>query len=543
MASERKTKENTTWGQYVRDNKYVIGGIGAALSVGALAFYALKSSAKRVPPSSHNVHDRSTVKKVDCGACGIGIEHSSPMNAFLYGKREKLLYTTATRTDNVTECEGGDFVAVVDVDPSSKTYCQIIHQVALGKNEEVHHSGWNACASCYGMDGVNRKYLVVPAFTSGNIHFIDISNPKQPALKKTVSGQAIKERFGLSYPHTAHCLASGKLLISFLGVDGRSKGVDFLLFNGRTLEPESKWIANEKQRPQFGYDFWYQPYHNIMISTEWGTPKAFSKGFDPEHVSRKMYGSSIHFWDWDQRRLLKTETFDASKVVMPLEIRFLHDPRSVHAVCGAALTSNVIHIWKDSQGGDWRTDTEWIRVDPIRMSKWKLPAMPGLVTDVLISMDDKFLYFSNWLHGDVRQYDISDPMRPRLHSQCFVGGSLRADAGYEVADKEKNPPPVVPKVRGKRLEGGPQMLQLSLDGKRLYVTNSLYSAYDQQFYPDLVRNGGQMMRIDIDLEHGGKMKLNTDFLVDFGECKGGPARPHEMRYQGGDCTSDIFLVQ
>ena len=27
-------------------------------------------------------------------------------------------------------------------------------------------------------------------------------------------------------------------------------------------------------------------------------------------------------------------------------------------------------------------------------------------------MDDRFLYFSNWLHGDLRQYDISDPAQP-----------------------------------------------------------------------------------------------------------------------------------
>ena len=31
------------------------------------------------------------------------------------------------------------------------------------------------------------------------------------------------------------------------------------------------------------------------------------------------------------------------------------------------------------------------------------------------------------------------------------------------------------------------MIQLSLDGKRLYVTTSLYSAWDRQFYPDLVK--------------------------------------------------------
>jgi selenium-binding protein 1 len=38
---------------------------------------------------------------------------------------------------------------------------------------------------------------------------------------------------------------------------------------------------------------------------------------------------------------------------------------------------------------------------------------------------------------------------------------------------------------GKKLTAGPQMLQLSLDGKRLYVTNSLFSAWDDQFYPGM----------------------------------------------------------
>jgi selenium-binding protein 1 len=36
------------------------------------------------------------------------------------------------------------------------------------------------------------------------------------------------------------------------------------------------------------------------------------------------------------------------------------------------------------------------------------------------------------------------------------------------------------------------------------------------------------------------MKLNENFLVDFGKEPGGPSRAHEIRYPGGDCTSDIF---
>lgn len=42
-------------------------------------------------------------------------------------------------------------------------------------------------------------------------------------------------------------------------------------------------------------------------------------------------------------------------------------------------------------------------------------------------------------------------------------------------------------INGKQVHGGPQMIQLSLDGTRLYVTTSLFSTWDKQFYPDLAK--------------------------------------------------------
>lgn len=45
--------------------------------------------------------------------------------------------------------------------------------------------------------------------------------------------------------------------------------------------------------------------------------------------------------------------------------------------------------------------------------------------------------------------------------------------------------PEIPTVKGVELQGGPQMIQLSRDGRRLYVTNSLFSPWDQQFYRGL----------------------------------------------------------
>lgn len=49
-----------------------------------------------------------------------------------------------------------------------------------------------------------------------------------------------------------------------------------------------------------------------------------------------------------------------------------------------------------------------------------------------------------------------------------------------------------------------------------------------------------MLQINVDTVNGGLM-LNENFLVDFGQEPDGPVLAHEIRYPGGDCTSDIWL--
>ncbi|WP_412781567.1 selenium-binding protein SBP56-related protein, partial [Aeromonas diversa] len=92
-------------------------------------------------------------------------------------------------------------------------------------------------------------------------------------------------------------------------------------------------------------------------------------------------------------------------------------------------------------------------------------------------MDDRYLFFSNWLHGDVRMYDISDPANPRLADRIWAGGYFGDSAP----------------VQDRPLAGGPQMLQLSLDGERLYWTTSLFSSWDNQFFPEEKENGSVML--------------------------------------------------
>ena len=64
----------------------------------------------------------------------------------------------------------------------------------------------------------------------------------------------------------------------------------------------------------------------------------------------------------------------------------------------------------------WKAD-KVIDVPSKKVEGWALPEMPGLITDIILSLDDRFCYFSNWLHGDIRQYDISDRANPKLVGQ------------------------------------------------------------------------------------------------------------------------------
>ena len=445
--------------------------------------------------------------------CGPG--YASPQEA-MQAPREKVLYTIALYDG--TDVQAPDYLATIDVDPNSPTYSQVIHRTAMPSlGDELHHFGWNACSSCHGDESKSRRFLVVPGFVSSRIHILDTADERAPTLHQVIAPEEIKAKTNLSAPHTVHCLADGNVMISMLG-DAEGNGPGGFLLLDDNFNIAGHW---EKSAPgmRYNYDFWYQPRHNVMVSSEWGAPNTFMKGFDLEDVVAGKYGRQLHFWDWQNREIVQSVDLGEEGLI-PLEVRFHHDPDSTHGFVGAALSSNMFH-WHKSNG-HWQVD-KVIDVPSIEVEGWPFP-VPGLITDLVLSMDDRFLYFSDWLHGDIRQYDVSDPAHPKLTGQVWCGGIL-GKAGD---------------VQGHTLLGGPQMLQLSLDGKRLYVTNSLFSTWDNQFYPDLAKQGSYLLQIDCDTAQGG-MQINPSFYVDFSKEPAGPARAHEMRYPGGDCTSDIWI--
>ncbi|EYC18803.1 hypothetical protein Y032_0026g1378 [Ancylostoma ceylanicum] len=364
-----------------------------------------------------------------------------------------------------------------------------------------------------------------------------------PIMPRALSERTVEPeqlfKYNVSFPHTSHCLADGNIMISTLGdAEGNHKG-SFILLDGKTFEPKGCWLDEEKS-VAFNYDFWYQPRRDVMFSTEWGTPNVIKKGFDMKHVDEGHYGHSVHLFKWSTHEKLQTIELPKDDGAVPLEVRFKHDPASPYAFVGTALGSAVYLLKPGSENSSSYEAKRVAKIPPKQVEGWLLPEMPSMITDILISMDDRFLYISNWMHGDIRQYDITDPENIRPTGQIFLGGSIHTESGINILnDLELKEPPAALYVKGKRIEGGPQMLQLSLDGKRLYVTTSLYRPWDKQFYPKMMKSGAFMLCIDVG-DNGG-MTLNENFLFEFGTIEGGPYLGHEMRYPGGDCTSDIWI--
>jgi selenium-binding protein 1 len=425
---------------------------------------------------------------------------------------EKLAYVVATYAG--TGVARPDYLATIDLDPASPNYSKIIHRVSMPNlGDELHHFGWNACGSCHGKHA--RRYLIVPGLTSSRIHILDTVDPRAPKLHKVIEPAEIVAKTKLTAPHTVHCLPDGRVMISMLGNE-RGEGPGGFLLLDEDFNVAGKWeVSSEGMK--YNYDFWYQPRHNVMVSSEWAAPITTRPGFKVEDVKAGKYGQHLHFWDWKDRRLVQSLDLGETGLI-PLEVRFFHNPASTHGFVGAALSSTMWH-WHN-ENGKWQA-AKVISVEPQKVNG---SDVPGLITDLVLSLDDRWLYFSNWLHGDIRQYDVSDPANPKLAGQLWLGGLLGKPTAMGAGP----------------LTGGPQMLQLSLDGRRLYVTNSLFSSWDNQFYPQIAKQGSYLLAVDCDTTKGG-LKLIERFKVDFGKEPEGPARSHEIRFPTGDSTSDIWV--
>ncbi len=419
-----------------------------------------------------------------------------------------------------------DAIGVVDTSPDSKAYGQLVGRVdLLYAGDELHHFGWNACSSALCPTAphphVRRRYLIVPGIRSSRIYVIDTEAPTEPQIVKVIEPQELMERTGYSRPHTVHC-GPDAIYVSALGTpDGDAPGGIFLLDHD-TFEPLGPWEIDRGPQ-QLAYDFTWHMGWDTMVTSEWGTPKLVENGLQLDALVGHQYGRAIHMWDLRRRKHLKRlEVGEDDQMV--LELRPAHDPRKrygfVDVVVSTKDLSASIWLWYHD-GSDWsirkviEIPAEPAAEDDLPPALKAFKAVPPLVSDIDLSSDDRFLYVSCWGTGELRQYDVTNPFEPRLTGSVHLGGIVRRAAH----------------PRGGSLTGGPQMLEISRDGRRVYVTNSLYLPWDGQFYPDGLR--GWMVKLDASPQGG--IAANPDFFADFGN-----ERTHQVRLQGGDASSDSY---
>ena len=404
--------------------------------------------------------------------------HASPKLA-MEAPPEDFAYTLVLSPD----FSNPDALAVIDVKPGSPTYSQIVHTVTMPyKGDEFHHFGWNACSSALspltGHAFIERRYLIIPGIRSSRIYVVDTKpHPTEAKIHKIIEPEELFRKTGYSRPHTVHCGPEG-IYVSTLGgggKDGTEGPPGVFIMDCETFEILGRWEID--RGPQnLHYDFWWNLPRDYMVTSEWGLPPQFENGIVPEDLLSNKYGHRIHFWDLRARRNVQTIDLGANHQ-MALEVRPAHDPVREYGFLGVVVdTTNLegsIWTWW-REGGKFHIE-KTATIPPEPAPKDQLPpllqgfgAVPPLVTDIDLSMDDRFLYVACWGTGEMRQYDVTEPRKPKLAGSVHVGGIARRTAHPS----------------GKVYAGGPQMVEISRDGKRVYWTNSLYSTWDNQFYPD-----------------------------------------------------------
>jgi methanethiol oxidase len=264
---------------------------------------------------------------------------------------------------------------------------------------------------------------------------------------------------GYSGPHTAYAVPGGVLVTMMGGSDGVGAIVE-LNDDGDVVRTIP--APTHSGRPVNLYDITVRPGTNRMLATGLAHHAHLAHGPPaPEQV-----GNQVVVWDWQRREVTQIAEIDAGAAVLrPL--------RAAGATGGFvnALFGNAIWYWDEDGSGKLRFE----RV--VQLAEGSLPA------DMRVSPDDRYLFVSLWAAGKVQQYDISNPRRPRLIGEAEVPQA--------------------------------NMMKLSPDGARLYVTNSLLSSLDGD-----VRFGAWLFNVT---PQG--LRQDTRFAPDFA---GSAAGPHDM---------------
>jgi methanethiol oxidase len=291
---------------------------------------------------------------------------------------------------------------------------------------------------------------------SNRLFIYDVkADPRHPRLVRTVPDLAATT--GYSGPHTFYAVPGGVMIAMLGGKDGGAPG------GLVTLDNDGKFVQ-ALAAPEYMYDVGVRPDLNLMVSSSWAHPHTIMKGMAP----MDQVGDEVVAWDFKTGKVLQQVHLDKA----PLEIRWLHASSARGGFVNCAF-GNSVWYWEVKDG-------KLAFTKALQLADGSIPA------DMRISYDDRFLFVSLFGGSAVHQYDISNPVKPTLVSTVAVPQA--------------------------------QMMKLSPDNRRLYISNSLLSNLD----------GKVPYRVRLINVGASGMSLDPKFDVDFEHLPTGQGRPHDM---------------
>jgi selenium-binding protein 1 len=316
-----------------------------------------------------------------------------------------------------------DFIAVIGADPRRKDFGKIVNRIDMPSvGDELHHYGYSA----------DRKRLLVPGLFSARMHVFDVKGGGKQLKLRAVSDLAATS--GYVVPHGVMAQSRGRALVTMIGA-----ATDTTLPGG-IVEIDDRtgaFVAHYgpgpvrapgQAAPRYMYDFESLPEANRGISTTFGSPAKCAVGIEPTCL-----GDDVAVWDLKERKVIQTA--DLGEHSGALMVHWVMEPGIRRAYINAPGTSA---IWlADDDDGDGVYDFQQV-----------LGPEDGLALppDMVLSHDGTSMYVSNWFGDSVQKFDLTDPFNPVLEDTVSVPH--------------------------------PNMLRLSRDDRRLYVTNSLLTPWD-----------------------------------------------------------------
>jgi selenium-binding protein 1 len=395
------------------------------------------------------------------------------------GRQERFVYVATIAQSDADP----DFVTVIGADPRRSDFGTIVNRVDMPNvGDELHHFGYS----------LDQERLIVPGLFSNRIHVFDIGEDGKSMSLRAVN-ETLAAKSGYIIPHSVITTSEGKVALTMLGADTDTTQpggmVEVDSFTGAFASYFGPGPVRDPRilGPKYMYDFDSLAEANRGISSTFGPPALCGGGIDPTCL-----GDEVAVWSLQPRRVIQVESLGANSGA--LEVRFIEKPGVRRAFINAPGTQAV-----------WLADDD--DVDGVFEFQQVLGAEDGLLlpVDMLLSYDHKYMYLTNWFGNTVQQFDISDPFDPVLTNTVEVPH--------------------------------PNMLRLSPDNRRLYVSNSLLTTWDNDpdFGPPRNNDYGIWL-FTVDPETGELTPHNGDgsAWVSFTNVQkknsSGPAGPHMMLF-------------